>query len=299
MRVTVMHNPQAGGARRTWADVTRALRRAGYYVTRQSTKIEGWEKSLERPTDLVLAVGGDGTVAKVAKALAGRGLPMAIIPVGTANNIARSLDIEGTPSSLIARLSSSRASRMDLGVVRGPWGSDVFVESVGLGIFAHLLSTAHKATEKALKQSLGEGAMIGLGRARLLYTLFAYRPRRWQVTIDGETIDLEGVWLSVMNIRSLGPRIVAASRADATDAWLDVVMVSADDAGMLADTLLAGSHGELRLPPRAIRRGRRITIVGEIDAVHIDDEPRRLRGRRKIDISLHTDAIDLLLPYPK
>lgn len=297
MRVTVMYNPQAGDAR-TWKETEAALRRERYTFRRQSTKVKGWERALEKPADVVLAVGGDGTVAKVAKALRGTGVPMAIVPVGIANNIARSLSVRGTASAIVEGLPTARRVQMDLGVAVGPWGEEVFVESVGLGIFAHLLATAHKSTEREIKRSLGEGAMIGLGRARLLYTLFAYRPRHWRLTIDDERLDLEGVWLSVMNIRSLGPRIIAAPRANAADGLLDVVMVSAEDAGRLADTLMAGARGDLALGPHAMRRARRVIIGGDVDEVHIDDEPRRpRRGRgREIWISPLRACVDVLLP---
>ena len=68
MRLTLIHNPQAGDESRS-ADVLREmLADAGYDVTCESTK-KAWKKALKRPTDLAVAAGGDGTVRKVALVL--------------------------------------------------------------------------------------------------------------------------------------------------------------------------------------------------------------------------------------
>ena len=68
-----------------------ALAKAGHQVTYQSTKERGFKKALKQPTDLVLVAGGDGTTAKVASPLVDSGIPLSVLPLGTANNLARAL----------------------------------------------------------------------------------------------------------------------------------------------------------------------------------------------------------------
>jgi diacylglycerol kinase family enzyme len=298
MRVTVMYNPEAGNARPTWRQIHRALRAAGHHYRLFSTKEDGWKRGLDEPADLVLAAGGDGTVAKVAKALAGRGVPLAIVPVGTANNIARSLELEGSPDALIERWPSARAVPFDLGVAEGPWGRDKFVESVGLGIFAHLIARAKKADERRFSSSLGDRAVMRLARARLLDTLFGYRPRRWKVALDDDEQEVEGVWLSVMNIRSLGPRLTVAPNARSGDGWLDVVIISADEAGGLADALLSGAPGASEAMSLGARRARRVRLSGDLDEAYIDDEPWRRGSRARkpiVEVSVLPGAVEVLV----
>jgi diacylglycerol kinase (ATP) len=297
MRVTVMYNPQAGNARPTWRQIQRALRAAGHDFHCYSTKEEGWKKGLEEPADVVLAAGGDGTVAKVAKALAGRAVPLAIIPVGTANNIARSLELEGSLEGLIERWNGARRVPFDLGIAEGPWGREEFVESVGLGVFAHLIAMAKKGDERRFAKSLGDRVVIRLARARLLYTLLGYRPRRWKVTIDGEEEVVDGVWLSVTNIRSIGPRLAVAPNADSGDGLLDVVIVTADEAGDLADALLSGAPGASPAMSLGARRARHVRLSGDLDEAHIDDEPWRRGSQRKpvVEISVVPAALEVLV----
>src|SRR6185369_915874 len=88
-------------------------------------------------SELIVIAGGDGTVQRVATELAWRELPLAILPLGTANNIATSLGIEGPTEALVAGWATARRSPLDLGVATGPWGTRRFIESVGGGLVSN------------------------------------------------------------------------------------------------------------------------------------------------------------------
>ena len=92
MRVTLIHNPTAGeDAQPARDDLLRLLCSTGHVIFYQSSKEKSWKQALHEPCDLVVAAGGDGLVGKVAKRLIGRQTPLAILPLGTANNLARTL----------------------------------------------------------------------------------------------------------------------------------------------------------------------------------------------------------------
>src|SRR5918992_1693900 len=105
MRVTAVYNPEAGSQTVTRQRLASLLERAGYDATYVSAKGKRWKDALEDPGDLVVVAGGDGTTAKVAKRLAGRGVPLAILPAGAAKNIARSLALDAPLEELIAQWS--------------------------------------------------------------------------------------------------------------------------------------------------------------------------------------------------
>src|SRR6476661_1281981 len=162
VRITLIHNPAAG---RQGADDARKLvtflKEHGYDVRYQSAKEEGWKKALKQPADMIVVAGGDGTVAKVTRRMVGHGIPVGLLPSGTANNIARSLGLLERPfEELVRGWQDGRRVKLDVGVAKGPWGERYFVEGVGAGVFASLLANPaaesfkqqQNAVEKALER---------------------------------------------------------------------------------------------------------------------------------------------------
>src|SRR5207245_1649846 len=64
------------------------LQAAGHHVTYRSSKAKHWSDVLDAPADVIAVAGGDGTIGKVVERMRGRAIPIAILPIGTANNIA-------------------------------------------------------------------------------------------------------------------------------------------------------------------------------------------------------------------
>ncbi len=151
MRITLIHNPKAGDAKHGKRQLMAALAKAGHHATYQSTKEPGLKKALKKPTDLVLAAGGDGTTAKVASRLVDSGIPLSVLPLGTANNLARALGFVASPEEIITRLEGGRKRAFDVGFAYGPWGERYFFEAAGGGLLADYVRAAKK-DEKRTKR---------------------------------------------------------------------------------------------------------------------------------------------------
>ncbi len=157
MRITLMHNPKAGDAEHGRKELMAALAKAGHHATYQSTKKSDYKKALKKPTDLVLAAGGDGTVVKVACRLVDTGIPLSVLPLGTANNLARSLGFLASPEEIIARLEGGKRRAFDIGVTRGPWGTRYFFRSRGRRSVRGLRSCRERQRKKNQKAFQGAG----------------------------------------------------------------------------------------------------------------------------------------------
>ena len=96
MRATLFHNPSAGH-KADKDDILAAMKLADFEVRYISTKEGDIEQALEKKTDLLVIAGGDGTITEITTKLPDRSTPVAVLPLGTANNIARSLGVAGTP----------------------------------------------------------------------------------------------------------------------------------------------------------------------------------------------------------
>jgi diacylglycerol kinase (ATP) len=128
MRVALLYNRDAGEGV-SLSQVRETLERHGHTIVRVVENDADSGRLLDEPVDLVVAAGGDGTVSTAARFLVGRGMPLAILPLGTANNIACSLGINGSIQQASFNWSLARRQPLDVGVASGPWGVSRFLEA--------------------------------------------------------------------------------------------------------------------------------------------------------------------------
>ena len=252
MRVTLFHNPSAGDAPLTADQLQSILSDAGYQVRYQSMQ-KDWRSALDDAGALAIVAGGDGTVAKVAIAVADTDTPLAVLPLGTANNIGKALGVFGEIRDLVASWKDAPLRALDVGVVSGPFGEARFLEAVGSGVLAELVrrgrtevddasEIVHRETDRALQ---------------LLAGILRDAPAaEWEVELDDH--DLSGSYIGVeaMNIPFAGPNIPLAGDADLTDGELDLVLLRDEDRERLLDYVVGrvesgvGAHAQPRRQAR-------------------------------------------------
>src|SRR4051812_5331966 len=122
MRILLIHNPKAGDREHSKKQLIASLAAFGHHIFYQSSKKRDWKKAFKKPADLVIAAGGDGTVRKIACCLMDSGVPLSILPLGTANNLARSLGFTAPSDEIIAHLGRGKSKPFDVGLARGSCG---------------------------------------------------------------------------------------------------------------------------------------------------------------------------------
>ena len=290
MRISLLHNPTAGNGV-SFDEVNRVLGRAGYEIAREITKTSDFERVLEETVSFVVAAGGDGTVRKAVRALAGSGVPLAVIPLGTANNIARSLGVEGSLAEVVESWKSARRVPFDVGLARGQWGDSRFVEGVGSGLVPAGIAAAQEHPQEGK-----EDVSTALERAVRTYaeTLSRLQPRRWTGIVDGSPIDGEFLLVEILNIRSVGANLVLAPNADPSDGLFDVVTAGEAERGELADYLAARQTDEERTLSLPTRRVSRVEIRGW-EQMHVDDEVRKIVEAGTVTVELEPGAVEFLV----
>ena len=275
MRITLVHNPGAGRAANSGRDLEKLLKRAGHEVRYQSAKEDGWKKALKKPAELIVVAGGDGTVGRVTRRMAGRGIPMALLPSGTANNIARTLgQLERPFEDLVRGWENARRVRLDVGLARGPWGERNFVEGVGMGLFASLLARSERAQPKKRKRPV-EDALSRL--KRLAETCV---PLEVQAKLDGKDISGRYLLLEALNLRYVGPNLHLAPDSQPGDGYFEVVCVTEAERARLVEYLDQWQDNRERLAVLPSRRGRRLQVEWTGFELHIDD---KLRPKRDVE----------------
>ena len=309
--MTLLHNPASRGGRSPAAETMRgAIRAAGHDVTYvpYAAADAHWRAALQDAGDLLVVAGGDGTVAAVFRELAtvgpGAGTGPAqpalvtILPLGTANNIARSLGLLDDPEAMVARWPRLRPRPFDLGAAHGLDDLQGFVEAVGVGALTEMigaLSGPAAGLNDAIREREGLPGYIALLRDMLA--------RRYgvplRVTVDGH--EREGTFLmaEVMNVGRVGPNLLLAGAADPSDGWLDVLLAGEPERPALEEYLDAQRRGSAELPPLTTLRARRVTLApaeGRSLLVRRDDEVRRLHPGLAVELRVHPGALRVLAP---
>jgi YegS/Rv2252/BmrU family lipid kinase len=181
------------------------------------------EAAVSAGVDLVIACGGDGTVTACAEAMAGTGVPLAVVPLGTGNLLARNLGVPmGLEDALEVAL-GGRQQPIDAGRVNG----SLFVVMAGLGLDARMLDD----TSEPLKKRLGW----------LAYVLTAVRhlgDRPMRVTVRADGGRRRRFWASALVVGNVGwlqGGVPLLPDAQPDDGVLDaVVLIAGGLAGWLA-----------------------------------------------------------------
>ncbi len=148
---------------------------------------------LSRGFDMFVAVGGDGTVSGVVEGLDGALPPIAIVPAGTGNMLARGLGVPLDPVEAAGLIAGEHAIRT-IDAMRV--GTSVFVLNIGVGIS----SATVRDTSNADKRRFGRAAYVGTGLPKLL----GFRPCRFTVTVDGRTTRVRATEVTVANCDFIG-----------------------------------------------------------------------------------------------
>ena len=217
MRATLVYNPWSGDEQQHTGELLLEKLEAAGYEARLVSDKRMLERTLEDPGELVVVAGGDGSVKQVAIELAGRGIPMAILPMGTANNIAKSLGGLGVVDELIAGWRSAERRRLRVGSVTGRRGTMRFVESAGVGLFTELVTRGQEEVEDNAAGLTGHEIDRGLLLLRRITEEHAPRYRR--VTLDGNDLSGDYLLVEAMNIPLLGPNVPLVGHEMDDDPW--------------------------------------------------------------------------------
>jgi diacylglycerol kinase (ATP) len=295
--VKLLHNPTAGEEDHTKKELTPLIEAAGWECRYSSTKEKGWE-IIEPDTDFIAVAGGDGTIRKAALTLLERKfsdkkLPIAVLPLGTANNISKSLGITGSAEETIESWKAGQIKKYDVGRIEGMDRPYFLIEGFGYGIFPRLMKVMkkvdkeRKATpEKALHTALEE----------LLHLVLSTEARHYHVLVDGNDHSGRFLMVEVMNSRSIGPNLLLSPNADPGDGSFEIVLVPDEDRQQLADYVKARISGEEANFEFPIISGSKVEIHTEDTLLHADDEMISIEEPVAITVELQAGILEFLVP---
>lgn len=289
MHVSLVYNPAARAGTAPGAEELASLiRAAGHQVAACAAGTPAWAAALQDPGDLLVLAGGDGTVAGTLRAIAasGQAPPLAtILPVGTANNIAKTLGLARPLAELVRDWPAMRLRSLDVGVVdAGNGARRLFVEAAGLGVLTEMIGELDgeaRPLNAAIRRYEGTRGYVGL-----LGEMLARAPvGRITVVADGHDLTGEYLLVEVLNVGMVGPNLTLAPAADPGDGLLDLLLVDEGARCGMQEWLTARAEGAADGAPL------RTLSVREVE---LAPEPgRELRLRRDDDVGIWRERLSI------
>jgi diacylglycerol kinase (ATP) len=292
LRIRAIVNPRAGvaprAARRAVEEGRPSWKDYAVYSTREpGHATELAREAVEAHADIIIAVGGDGTVNEVARGMMGSKAALGIVPVGSGNGLARALRLPLRPSRALASLEAGTRRAIDVGRLNG----GLFVNVAGIGFDAAVGAAFHQAGRDGRRRGFLSYLRLSLAEIR------RYRPRPLTLEADGERRGLSPLMVTFANGPQYGSGAVVNPGGRLDDGRLEAVLF--DFRGSILDILAAaprlflggleGTRGYGRI------RTSRITVTAESPLpIHRDGDPAEPSGR--IEVELVPRALSVIVP---
>ncbi|MBI5368773.1 MAG: diacylglycerol kinase family lipid kinase [Planctomycetes bacterium] len=290
-RLKIIVNPISGRGRagKLLIDIVPMLEYAGYSVEVFVTQKSGDARAAASQTagiSTLLVIGSDGTVKEVLNGLIEHPVPLAVLPVGTANVLAKEFDLPKHPEAVARVIRDGRIQWVDLGRFEG----GVFALMAGAGFDGVIVRNLHKARTGPIR--MWEYVTLGLR------TVARYRPRPLTIEVDGHVVEREATFVQIANVSAYGGPLLFSPLARADDGFFDVMWHTGKTR---RDTFRLFWHAfftrnPLRMSDVGFTRGRRIALASEHAVpLQVDGDPG---GFLPAHFDLLPRALPLLVPVP-
>lgn len=294
----LLHNPGAGDEEHDRKDLIALIESSGFRCRYSSTKKEDW-KDFEQDVDFLVVAGGDGTVRKITKELLERKLldktwPIGLLPLGTANNIAKTLELEAETEDLIEGWHRWQIKKYDVGRITHMDDAYFFLEGFGYGIFPFLMMEMKKQGKDDADVSPEE--KLGLALKLLHKITLDYEPKQCRLVIDDKDYSGKYLLAEIMNTRSIGPNLFLAPDAHPDDGVLDVVLVPERDKQKFAAYIANKIEGNEESADFTTIKAKKVVIGWEGTHVHVDDEVLKINKEKEVEIEIKEGLLEFLVP---
>jgi diacylglycerol kinase (ATP) len=296
--VHLFHNENAGDEKHDKKLLCAQIAAAGFECRASSTKGWGW-KTIKDDVDFIAVAGGDGTVRKVAEILLERNasekdFPIALLPLGTANNISRTLNIEGETNEIVRGWKQGKCKKFDVGKIIAGKKNEFFLESFGAGLFPELMQLMKKA-EKSISDESEKKLQVAM---EMMYRLtLSENAKNCTLTINEKDYSGKYLLVEAMNTGSIGPNIFLSPDADPGDGEFEIVLVEEKERADFADYLLqkVENNNNRNYPFKTIR-AKSMELAFNDSRAHADDELMEIKSTSLIQVELMPGLLEFIIP---
>ncbi|MEE1884622.1 diacylglycerol/lipid kinase family protein [Pedobacter flavus] len=231
--------------------------------------------------DLIVAVGGDGTINEVAKNLVNTQVKFGIIPYGSGNGLARFLNIPLNTHKAIKNIKEGVCLKMDTGTLN----AKSFFNMAGVGFDAKI----GYLFSKTIKRGFSNYVKI------VLREIYSLKPTSFKVIIDGQEYNERAFMISIANSSQYGNDMNIAKEASVTDGLFDVCIIKPFPKILLPYFGVLMAMNKLKTKYLKIICGEKILIQSEGSFfAHLDGEPIFIE--KEVNIEVLPLSLNIIVP---
>ncbi len=246
--------------------------------------IAGLIENFAPPLDLVIIGGGDGTLNSAAEALVARGVPLGILPLGTGNDLARTLGIPADARQACRIIAEGRRRAIDLGRVNGHFFFNV--ASIGLST---------EASRRITPETKRRWGPLGYSLS-VLRALRAGRSFNAEIRCDGQLHRHRSIQISVGNGRHYGGGLTVTEDAAIDDGLLHLYSLEPQSLWRLVRLAPALRKGEIAGREKILLLSGRSIEVHTLEALPIDTDGE-LTSRTPARFDVVPEALAVFVPH--
>jgi YegS/Rv2252/BmrU family lipid kinase len=288
-KIIIIVNPSAGGDEDIVSIIHQKLDAStinwDVRVTKDKKDIKKFiNEAIKNKVDAVAVYGGDGTITEATELIYKSSIPLIILPGGTANILAKELNLPLTSAEMLDLLIQKKIAikKIDIGLIN----KKPFLLRINFGLFADMIVE----TDRNLKKTIGQLA-YGISAIRKLTDI---QPVTYTIKIGRKIIITKGISLMVANSTNIGMRGFSLLHdATMSDGKLDIFLVKNSEIGHIT-SLLGGALTGTKSEELDHWQAKKVTItVSPSQRILCDDTPFKAK---RISIEIIHHAVSLVIP---
>ena len=250
------------------------------YTKKGGDATELSQKAISDKVDVVVAIGGDGTVNECAKALIGSNTAMGVIPCGSGNGFAYHIGMEKDIKKAIIQLNNCRIQTIDSCSANGI----PFVNISGIGFDAHIANLFANFRKRGF-----------VSYFKLIVKELSYKAQKYTLNFDGKSKTITAYLIAFANCSQYGNDFQISPLAKMEDGLIDIVIIKDFPKWKIPAFLLRIAKGKVHLSEYVeIIQCKEMTIETTNSLVHVDGEPIELKS--PIIVKVKPKTLKIFLP---
>ncbi|MDR9457989.1 MAG: diacylglycerol kinase family protein [Salegentibacter sp.] len=301
-KAQIIHNPTAGNAAHSKEEIIELIENEGFTTKYVSTDDKDWESFSKNEMNVIFLAGGDGTIRKLASSLIEKKMcdlhiPIYLLPMGTANNIATSIGIFKKLNTASSK-KEDEIQKFTCGKLKGINDENFFLEGAGFGVFPELIRQMKdtgkddETSDEKLKRTLKV----------LLEIVKNYKAQKANIKADGLKIKGTFLLVELMNIKYIGPNLEFAPNANVGDDFLDLVLIPEEKRKAFVEYVESLINGTSKFQDIGnfikVLRVQKLKIKWKGSKLHVDDILIEDYDGKKIRMEMNSKTLEFFTNSP-